>query len=152
MQTRTMNTPIGLLSITAHEQYITMLKFGKDEPSATTDESTTLDRAEAQLREYFDGTRTQFELLLKLDGTDFQRAVWQACAQIPYGTTVTYGQLAAKIGRPKAARAIGMAMHDNPIVIVVPCHRVVGASGKLTGFAGGLDVKAWLLEHELAKD
>ncbi len=151
MLTKTMDTPIGPISIVAKGQYITSLSFGKADATkndGTDVEAELLDRAESQLHEYFAGTRRDFDLLLELTGTDFQRAVWTRCAQIPCGQTITYGQLAADIGRPKAARAVGMAMHDNPIVLIVPCHRVVGATGSLTGFAGGLDTKRWLLDNE----
>ena len=101
-----------------------------------------------QLGEYFDGTRTAFDLPLHLEGTEFQVRAWLALGRIPYGQTRSYGQQAADIGRPSAARAIGAANGRNPVSIVLPCHRVVGANGSLTGFAGGLDVKAYLLAHE----
>ena len=129
MHSRTIETPIGALTVTAESQ-------------------SYLDNWESQLREYFTGTRRVFDLPMLPVGTDFQRAVWQRCAEIPYGETMTYGQLAESIGRPKAARAVGAALGANPLWIVVPCHRVVGASGSLTGFAGGLDAKAWLLSFE----
>ena len=101
-----------------------------------------------QLHEWFAGDRTTFDLTIELDGTDFQRAVWDALQAIPYGETVTYGELAAAAGRPGAARAIGHAVARNPVSIVVPCHRVVGSSGTLTGYAGGIDRKRALLELE----
>jgi methylated-DNA-[protein]-cysteine S-methyltransferase len=104
----------------------------------------------AQLREYFDGDRTGFDLPLAPAGTPFQQRVWAALRDIPYAGTTTYGALARSIGAPSAARAVGAAVGRNPISIIVPCHRVVGAGGSLTGFAGGLDNKKWLLAHELA--
>lgn len=103
-----------------------------------------------QIGEYFAGTRTEFDLPLDLVGTEFQVQAWHALARIPYGETRTYAQQAAAIGRPTAVRAIGAANGRNPVSIVVPCHRVVGADGSLTGFAGGLDAKRFLLAHEQA--
>jgi methylated-DNA-[protein]-cysteine S-methyltransferase len=107
-----------------------------------------LDRAEAQLAEYFAGTRRTFDLDLDPAGTDFQLRAWNALRAIPFGQTISYGQQAVELGEPGAARAVGAANGRNPLSIVVPCHRVVAASGALTGFAGGLDTKAWLLDHE----
>jgi methylated-DNA-[protein]-cysteine S-methyltransferase len=109
-----------------------------------------LDAAEAQLAEYFAGTRRTFDLDLDPAGTDFQLRAWKALRRIPYGQTISYGEQAAELGDPGAARAVGAANGRNPLSIVVPCHRVVAASGALTGFAGGLDTKAWLLDHERA--
>jgi methylated-DNA-[protein]-cysteine S-methyltransferase len=101
-----------------------------------------------QLAEYFAGERTGFDLPAAPRGTPFQHRVWDALKEIPFGATVTYGELAERIGRPTAARAVGLANGRNPLSIVVPCHRVVGSGGVLTGYAGGLDVKRRLLEHE----
>jgi len=101
-----------------------------------------------QLAEYFAGTRQHFDLDLAPEGTDFQRQVWAALGEIPYGTTTTYGRLAPALGRPGAARAIGAAVGANPIAIIIPCHRVIGAQGQLTGYAGGLPMKIQLLEIE----
>ncbi|HXV94723.1 MAG TPA: methylated-DNA--[protein]-cysteine S-methyltransferase [Pseudonocardia sp.] len=102
----------------------------------------------AQLSEYFDGSRTRFELPLALQGTPFQLSVWRALSDIPYGTTLSYGELAAALGRPTAARAVGLANGKNPIGIVVPCHRVVGSTGWLTGYGGGIERKRYLLDLE----
>ena len=107
-----------------------------------------LRRTSDQLGEYFEGDRRVFDLPLELRGTEFQREAWQALADIPYGETSTYGKQAVAIGRPRAIRAVGSANGRNPLSIVLPCHRIVGANGKLTGFAGGLDTKRWLLVHE----
>jgi methylated-DNA-[protein]-cysteine S-methyltransferase len=104
--------------------------------------------ASRQLSEYFDGERTEFDLDLALDGTAFQRRVWTALRDIPYGQTISYGQLADRIGQPSASRAVGLANGKNPIGIIVPCHRVVGADGSLTGYGGGIDRKRFLLAHE----
>ena len=108
----------------------------------------TLDATEAQLRQYFAGERQAFDLPMHLVGTDFQQDTWRSLAQIPYGQTVSYGEQAERLGRPTAVRAVGAANGRNPLSIVLPCHRVVGANGDLTGFAAGLDTKRWLLAHE----
>lgn len=110
-----------------------------------------LQEAEEQLTEYFAGVRREFDLPLAPKGTPFQQAVWAELLKIPYGETRTYGQLAAALGKPKASRAVGSACHCNPIGILIPCHRVVGANGSLTGYAGGLDVKEYLLELECSR-
>jgi methylated-DNA-[protein]-cysteine S-methyltransferase len=101
-----------------------------------------------QLGEYFAGERTTFELELHLDGTAFQRTVWHALTEIPYGETISYGELARRIGRPDRARAVGTANGQNPIAVIVPCHRVIGANGKLVGYGGGLENKRRLLDLE----
>jgi methylated-DNA-[protein]-cysteine S-methyltransferase len=107
-----------------------------------------LAEAAAQLREYFGGQRTQFDLELGLAGTAFQRRVWAALRDIPYGQTISYGRLADRIGQPSASRAVGLANGKNPVGIIVPCHRVVGATGSLTGYGGGIERKRYLLAHE----
>jgi methylated-DNA-[protein]-cysteine S-methyltransferase len=107
-----------------------------------------LARARRQLEEYFAGTRTTFDVPLAPTGTPFEQRVWEALRAIPYGTTTSYGVLARQLGDPRATRAVGAANGRNPIPIIVPCHRVVGARGELTGFGGGIDRKRWLLEHE----
>ena len=117
------------------------------EPVALADEPV-LAAAAAQLGEYFTGRRTAFDLPLEMAGTPFQRTVWNSLRAIPYGTTVSYGELAAVIGRPSAARAVGLASGANPVSIVVPCHRVVGADGSLTGYGGGIERKRFLLALE----
>jgi methylated-DNA-[protein]-cysteine S-methyltransferase len=104
--------------------------------------------AAEQLRQYFAGERTAFDLELTMDGTAFQRRVWAALQRIPYGQTISYGQLADRIGQPSASRAVGLANGKNPIGIIVPCHRVVGADGGLTGYGGGIGRKRYLLAHE----
>ena len=101
-----------------------------------------------QLSEYFAGERRQFDLPLRLEGTDFQRRVWHELTEIPYGETWSYGELARRIGNTKASRAVGLANGSNPISILVPCHRVIGANGSLTGYGGGMERKKWLLAHE----
>lgn len=113
-------------------------------------QNEVLDRAAEQLTEYFAGARTEFDLPLAPIGTEFQQVAWAALRRIPYGETISYGQQADAMGDRKKARAVGAANGKNPIPIVVPCHRVVGSNGHLTGFAGGIGVKAWLLDHERA--
>ena len=111
-------------------------------------ETPLLQEAEEQLNEYFAGVRREFDLPLAAKGTAFQQTVWAQLRKIPYGEVRTYGQLAAALGNPKASRAVGSAFHPNPLCIVVPCHRVIGADGSLTGYAEGLDIKEYLLELE----
>jgi methylated-DNA-[protein]-cysteine S-methyltransferase len=117
-------------------------------PAGAKESDEMLGGAREQLTEYFAGGRQTFDLALRMEGTPFQRRVWQELARIPYGTTITYGQLAARIGQPTAARAVGLANGRNPISIVVPCHRVIGADGTLIGYGGGLANKRFLLELE----
>lgn len=113
-------------------------------------EDAAFDDLRTQLEEYFAGTRREFDVPLNAAGTAFQLRVWAALRQIPYGETASYGRTAAAIGSPTASRAVGLANGQNPISIVVPCHRVIGANGSLTGYGGGLDAKRWLLSHEAA--
>lgn len=145
MSTRAIETPIGPLTLEADENAVTAIRFGAD---GAQDASPLLDAAEAQLREYFAGARRTFDLPLAPHGTAFQQRVWTALRTIPYGETRTYGELAAAIDSPNASRAVGMANHRNPIPIIIPCHRVIGANGTLTGYAGGLEVKRKLLALE----
>lgn len=111
-------------------------------------DSGRCDAVRAQLDEYFDGTRRVFDLEVEPDGTDFQKAVWTALRRVPYGETISYGELARRVGRPDAARAVGRANGTNPVPIVVPCHRVIGADGSLTGYGGGIEIKKRLLALE----
>ena len=156
------HSPVGVLHLAATPQGICGLTFERDGEKKTVafTEAVTSDafsaqrqshlsRAIAQLDEYFAGTRTDFDVALDIiTGTPFQRAVWEALSQIPYGKTWSYGQLAAAVGNPKAARAVGGANNKNPIAVIIPCHRVIGADGSLVGFGGGLDIKKRLLELE----
>lgn len=141
-------SPVGLLRLAAREEGLCRIEFlrdsapGKDRPHAL------LGEAARQLDEYFAGQRRTFDLPLCPSGTAFQRQVWQALRAIPYGETRSYAQIAAAVGRPRACRAVGMANHRNPLPIVVPCHRVIGAGGALTGYAGGLEIKKQLLALE----
>ena len=138
MSTRAIETPIGPLTLEADENAVTAIRFSA---GGAQDASPLLDAAEAQLREYFAGARRTFDLPLAPHGTAFQQRVWAALRTIPYGETRTYGELAAAIDSPNASRAVGMANHRNPIPIIIPCHRVIGANGTLTGYAGGLEIK-----------
>jgi methylated-DNA-[protein]-cysteine S-methyltransferase len=113
-----------------------------------TRDNDAFDDLRVQMAEYFAGTRDSFDVPLHARGTDFQKRVWAALLEIPYGQTTSYGRTAVAVGVPDAARAVGLANGQNPISIIVPCHRVVGANGSLTGYGGGLDAKRWLLSHE----
>lgn len=150
----TMETPIGPLLLAGDREAIRYIKFPKNgkarkpEPGWQESSSGAVREAVKQLREYFAGRRTEFDLPVSPDGTTFQRAVWRHLQLIPYGQTVSYGELARRVGNPKASRAVGGANHANPIPIVIPCHRVIGANGKLTGFGGGLPIKQALLSLE----
>lgn len=141
-------SPIGPLTLRADEDALTGLDFGPPPTGASLRPNAITDRAAEELRQYFAGERTDFTVPLRPKGTDFQQKVWAALRTVPYGATRTYGQIAAQIGQPTASRAVGMANNRNPIAILIPCHRVVGASGELVGYAGGLDVKRLLLELE----
>jgi methylated-DNA-[protein]-cysteine S-methyltransferase len=145
---RTVETPIGELTLVASEAGLREIHWAGTYVRKVAGDSPVLEAAAAQLREYFAGERTTFDLPLDLDGTDFQREAWLGLAAIRYGETVSYGEQARRLGRPAAARAVGAANGRNPLPIVLPCHRVVGSDGSLTGFGGGLDVKRKLLEHE----
>ena len=146
---KTLHIPIGDISVASDGEYITNIVFGSFVPDAARGTSEVLEKAEAQLCEYFEGTRKVFDLPLKFGGTTFQNRVWRELSKIPYGETISYKTLAERIGNAKACRAVGMANNKNPIPIVIPCHRVVGANGSLTGYAGGLDIKKFLLELEI---
>ena len=146
-------SPIGRLLILANNDGLAAIHFAPTSGAHAIAEHWTqggsmVDDAARQLGEYFAGTRRSFDLPLAPKGTPFMTSVWNELVRIPYGATTSYGELARRLGKPKAARAIGSANGKNPIPIVVPCHRVIGANGTLTGFAGGLDVKRQLLELE----
>ena len=155
---RTYEAPFGVVTVVGSELGIRFVMFANDaHPKpleqlqiSDTDIHDSVNVAITQLEEYFAGSRRSFDLPLDLRGTEFQVEAWNALAEIPYGRTASYGQQAASIGRPKAVRAIGGANGRNPVAIVLPCHRIVGADGSLTGFGGGIEVKKWLLDHEQA--
>lgn len=157
--TTTYQSPFGILEIEASDEGISAIRWpstpddNQPDPRFTTrssgrPESPLLETAKTQLDEYFQGARNNFELPLSLTGTPFQQLVWNALKAIPYGTTTSYGAIANAIDRPRAVRAVGRAIGSNPIPLIIPCHRVIGAGGKLTGFSGGLDRKRWLLNRE----
>ncbi len=144
------HSPLGILLLQAEEEQLTVAGF-KDEAVVTATEATSssvLQKTILQLDEYFTGTRQQFDLPLNPAGTAFQQKVWQQLIQIPFGETITYLHMAKRLGNVKSIRAAASANGKNPLAIIIPCHRVVGADGKLTGYAGGLHRKQWLLEHE----
>ena len=149
------NSPIGKLKLVASDKGLVAILWEQDSPrrvrlgEITEDaQHPVLVKTEEQLDEYFSGRRKAFSIPLDMRGTPFQTQVWQALLAIPFGETRTYGQLARQLGNPAATRAVGAANGRNPVAIIAPCHRVIGSSGKLTGFAGGLDAKAHLLELE----
>ncbi len=141
-----LDTPIGMMEVTATASAIKSIYFVEQARSEHRNAITEL--AKVQLDEYFQGSRKSFDLPLDADGTEFQKTVWHALTRIPIGETCTYGDIAQKIGNPKGMRAVGLANGKNPMTIVVPCHRVIGANGNLTGYAFGTERKAWLLNHE----
>jgi len=144
-------TPIGELTIVADSEFVTHVFFHGEKPKGAAQEKSTpvLRLAEKQIGEYFNGTRKTFDVPLKLVGGAFHKKVWEVMkAKLPFGTTVSYGKLAELAGNKKAARAVGSACNRNPIPIIIPCHRVVGSGGKLTGFQAGIDVKKKLLKLE----
>jgi methylated-DNA-[protein]-cysteine S-methyltransferase len=149
------DTPVGKLKLVASGKGMVAILWENDQPKRVRltemvedDRQSVLVQAERQLKEYFAGERREFDLPLDMRGTPFQKDVWEALLSIPFGETRSYGELANQIGKASASRAVGAANGRNPLSIVVPCHRVVGSTGKLTGFAGGLDVKERLLGLE----
>ena len=147
------NTPIGKLHVAADDSGLRFVMFENNKYHAPHQEDWKRDKvatkdAREQLLQYFAGERKEFDLMLNPVGTQFQIQTWNMLAKIPFGETWSYGQLANKINSPKAVRAVGAANGRNPIPIILPCHRVIGSNGMLTGFGGGLPTKRWLLEHE----
>lgn len=144
------HTDIGRIRVEENGEAIIRVNFsgGTFPQEVAVKETDLLKEAGKQLQEYFAGKRKSFDLPLAPDGTRFQQSVWESLIQIPYGETRSYGQIAQSIGREKASRAVGMANNKNPIPIIIPCHRVIGANGKLVGYAGGLEVKEHLLKLE----
>src|SRR6266853_1106000 len=152
-----LDTPIGRLLIAGDDDAVRRIEFPKDgktgRPEAEWEESArgAVGEAIRQLREYFAGLRSEFELPLAPEGTEFQRTVWNRLREIPYGETISYGELAKRVGNPKASRAVGAANGQNPIPIVIPCHRVIAGDGTLGGFGGGLSTKEKLLSLEATR-
>lgn len=151
---RHVQSPVGPLLLAASDAGLRTIEFDASQhPVQRGDDwqpgdHPLLAATATQLREYFDGTRRAFDLPLAPEGTDFQQRVWQTLATIPYGQTISYAELASRVGKPSASRAVGAANGRNPLPIVLPCHRVIGTNGSLTGFGGGLPVKRFLLELE----
>ena len=152
---KTMPSPVGVLTLVAGADGLAAILWENDDPQRVKLTIAWEDRTypvlvetERQLGEYFAGKRKKFTVPLDFSGTDFQKKVWQALLTIPFGETRSYGEIARQVGNPKAMRAVGAANGKNPISIIAPCHRVIGAGGALTGFAGGMKAKAFLLEHE----
>ena len=147
------DSPIGQLLVQGDGCFVTGLYFAHHKGRHAVDKSwqrvdASFETVREQLGEYFAGQRQTFDIPLKLAGTPFQRRVWKELTRIPFGTTITYADLAQRIGRPTASRAVGHANGRNPISILAPCHRVIGSGGRLTGYAGGIERKQWLLEFE----
>ncbi|WP_435313574.1 methylated-DNA--[protein]-cysteine S-methyltransferase [Cellulophaga fucicola] len=147
METAYIKTPLGIAKIEGDENGLSVISV-LDDAEVTTVIPEVLEDAVYQLQEYFRGERTTFSIDLNPEGTDFQKKVWNGLLEIPYGKTCSYLELSKDLGDPKAIRAVAAANGKNPLWIIVPCHRVIGSNGSLTGYAGGLHRKKWLLEHE----
>jgi methylated-DNA-[protein]-cysteine S-methyltransferase len=150
-------SPIGELLLTGNGTALTGLymqvhKYGREISADWSRDEAAFKPARAQLAAYFAGESHRFEMPIAMAGTPFQQRVWHALLEIPYGATESYGALASRIGAPKAPRAVGLANGRNPVSIIVPCHRVIGANGSLTGYGGGIERKQWLLAHERSAD
>src|SRR5690554_4776926 len=149
MKTAFIETPIGILELKGTAEGLVSVLFKDEENDSPSKEiPEELQDSAKQLQEYFEGKRTEFNIKLSPEGTDFQKKVWKQLEEIPFGKTATYRQIANQLGNPKVIRAAASANGKNPISIIIPCHRVIGADGSLTGYAGGLHRKKWLLEHE----
>jgi methylated-DNA-[protein]-cysteine S-methyltransferase len=142
------STTVGALTLEGDDRALTRVGF--DAPSVPQGDAAALATAAIQLEQYFAGERTEFDLDVELEGTPFERRVWDEVRAIPYGETATYAEIAERIGRPGACRAVGRANGRNPVALIVPCHRVIGSDGSLTGYAGGLEMKRALLDLERA--
>ena len=147
MKRTSLKTPLGTAVIEADENGISRLYLSDDAITSEAD-STELEAAKVQLQEYFSGERESFELRLNPEGTEFQKKIWELLQEVPFGTTTSYLELSKRFGNTKAIRAVAAANGKNPLWILVPCHRIIGSDGSLTGYAGGLWRKKWLLEHE----
>ena len=142
------NTLIGKISIIQEGEYIVKIEFGEILKNVEIKETTLISKTINEIKEYLNGNRKKFDIPIKLNGTGFQKKVWNELLKIPYGETCSYKDIAIRINNEKGVRAVGMANHNNPIAIIVPCHRVIGKNGKLVGYAGGIDIKSKLLEIE----
>lgn len=148
METTCLKTPVGTLKISGDPEGISEVKFTEDPEIAYDKTPSVLAEAVKQLKEYFNKERSHFNLKLNPQGTEFQKKVWDALQSVEFGKTQTYQQIANSLGDPKVIRAAAAANGRNPIAIIIPCHRIIGSDGSLTGYAGGLHRKKWLLEHE----
>ena len=148
MKTAFITSPVGVLDVIGDANGLVSVKFMDTSEGISHEVPSELEEAVSQLSDYFEGKRTEFSLKLAPKGTEFQKKVWAELEEIPFGRTTSYQQMANKLGDPKVIRAAASANGKNPIAIVVPCHRVIGSDGSLTGYAGGLHRKKWLLEHE----
>ncbi len=146
--THTFNSPIGIVRLTEADGSIIRIELTDAADAVHTAPTPLLHEATLQILSFLEGKPQQLDFPIRMVGTPFQQRVWHALQQIPYGTTRTYGEIAAAIGNPRASRAVGMACNKNPLLLIVPCHRGVGVNGKLVGFAYGADAKRWLLELE----
>ena len=145
-----LDTPVGILMIEGTRDFVTSIQFASARPQGGKS-CALLNKVRTQLREYFAGKRRVFDLSSNLSmGTPFQRSVWTQTMKVAFGETTTYAELARRVGRPTAQRAVGRAVASNPLMILIPCHRVLSAKGKLSGYRGGLEAKEWLLRHESA--
>ena len=142
------SSEIGMIELVGTEQGLLSIRFLQGDAAVQIDAPECLRVCVTQLDEYFRGTRQEFSVPLDIQGTDFEKQVWNAVAAIPYGTTRSYLDIAKTIGNPKAVRAVGLANGKNPLPIIIPCHRVIGSNGSLTGYGGGIWRKKWLLKHE----
>jgi len=148
METCIIKSPLGFTKIVGNEDGVAQVTVLNSDEKETDIIPVELEDCVIQLREYFEGSRKQFDLQLNPEGTDFQKLVWHLLEEIPYGKSISYLQLSKRLGNVKAIRAVANANGKNPLWIIVPCHRVIGSDGSLTGYAGGLHRKQWLLEHE----
>lgn len=145
----TVETPVGYLELTSDQNFLLSVSFAEMPGKLSDFQPAILKESIAQITEYFDGKRKEFDLKLQPAGTDFQLKVWEEVKKVTFGKTVSYLDIAIKTGSKNNTRAVGLANGKNPIPIIIPCHRIIGTNGKLTGYAGGLERKKWLLQHEL---
>ena len=149
MYQKSYKSPIGTLYIVEENEKIIEIRYENKKEEVLEKNTKILEKAVQELEEYFKGKRKEFDIPLNPKGTEFMKKVWKELQKIPYGKTISYGKIAEKIGNPKASRAVGMANHNNPIPIIIPCHRVIGKNNKMVGYALGIDKKEYLLNLEL---
>ncbi len=149
LYTTFLESPVGWLKITADEESLLSIEFKDSKENSKNKLPEILVKTKKQLQEYFRGKRKTFQLKIRPEGTEFQKKIWELVQNVPFGKTVSYLKIAMQSGSEKNTRAVGLANGKNPIPIVIPCHRIIGSNGKLTGYAGGIEKKQWLLKHEL---